>query len=71
MESLRRAEYFGVAEKFCMQGLENCLPRRHFLERLVPSLSCLLSSKITTSGEIDFPFVQLSLIHYAKVHIKG
>ena len=66
----RRAECFGVAEKFYMQGLEDCLPRMHFLKRLVPSLSCLLSSKITTSGGVECLCVQLSLIRYAKVHIK-
>ena len=62
-----RAENFGVAENFYMQGLEDCLPR---IERLVPSLSCLLYFKIITSGEPGFHAVQIALIRYAKVHIK-
>ena len=49
-----RAENLGVAENFYMQGLEDCLPRMHLLERLVPSLSCLLSFKIITSGNQSF-----------------
>lgn len=53
-----------------MQGLEDCLPRMQVFERLVSSFGCLLSFKITTSGELEFHFVQLSLIRYAKVHIK-
>ncbi len=62
-----RAENFGVAENFYMQGLEDCLPR---IERLVPSLTYLLSFKIITSGKPEFHVVQLALIRYAKVHIK-
>ena len=45
-----RAENCGVAENFYMQGLEDCLPRMHLLERLIPSLSCLLSFKIIRLG---------------------
>ena len=65
-----RAENSGVAEKFYMQGLEDCLPKMHFQERLVPSLRCLLSFKIVTLGEPNFHVVQLALIRYAKIHIK-
>ena len=64
-----RAENFGVAENFYMQGLEDCLPRMHLLEHLIPSLSCLLSFKIIT-WRPEFCFVQLDLIRYAKIHIK-